>query len=76
MAGNTKDVCMAEANGRESIAKAEREASYDSSSKNRYDVSMTKASAAYSIANEKCDSLAGDAKATCIKDARALHGQT
>src|SRR5512137_2902222 len=70
MAGNTKDVCMAEANGRENVAKAEREASYDGSSKHRYDVSMAKASAAYSVANEKCDDLAGNAQDVCRKEAK------
>jgi len=70
MAGNTRDVCMAEANGRESVSKAEREATYDGSSKHRYDVSMAKASAASSVANEKCDDLAGNAHDVCRKEAQ------
>ena len=51
MAGNTKDACTAEANGRESIAKAELEASYANTGEHRYDVLITKADAAYAIAN-------------------------
>jgi len=71
LAGNTKDVCMAEANGRESVAKAELEATYESSNKHRYDVSMAKASAAHAIANEKCDDLAGNAQDVCRKEAQS-----
>jgi len=62
---------MAEANGRESVAKAELEATYESSNKHRYDVSMAKASAAYAIANEKCDDLAGNAQDVCRKEAQS-----
>jgi hypothetical protein len=36
----------------------------------------TKQDAAYAVAKEKCDSLSGDAQDKCIKDAKALHGQT
>lgn len=71
MAGNTKDVCMAEANGRESVAKAELEATYDDSSKHRYDASMARASAAHAIAKEKCDDLAGNAQDVCRKEAQS-----
>ena len=72
MAGNTKDVCMTEANGRESVAKAELEATYVNSSEHRYDVSMAKASAAYAIANEKCDDLAGNTQDVCRKEAQSV----
>jgi len=32
--------------------------------------------AAYAVAKEKCDSLAGDAQNTCIQEARARHDQS
>ena len=70
MAGNAKDVCTAEANGRESVAKAELELSYGDSSKHRDDVRIAKANAAYAIANEKCDDLAGNAQDVCRKQAQ------
>lgn len=34
-----------------------------------------KRKADYAVAKEKCDALAGDTKANCIKDAKALFGQ-
>jgi hypothetical protein len=71
MAGNTKDVCTAEANGRESVAKAELELSFVDSDKHRYDVAMAKANAAYAIANEKCDDVAGNAQDVCRKQAQS-----
>jgi hypothetical protein len=71
MAGNAKDVCTAEANGRESVAKAELELSYGDSSKHRDDVRIAKANAAYAIANEKCDALAGNAQDVCRKEAQS-----
>ena len=71
MAGNSKDVCQAEANGRESVAKAELEASYQDSSKNRYEVGMARANAAYAVANEKCDDAAGNVQDVCRKEAQS-----
>jgi hypothetical protein len=71
LAGNTKDVCMAEAGGRQNVAKAEREAAYVDSSKHRYDVSIAKADAASAIAKEKCDDLAGNVQDVCRKEAQS-----
>jgi hypothetical protein len=70
LAGNRKDVCNAEANGSQNVAKAELELSYRDSDKHRYDVSIAKADAAYAIANEKCDDLAGNAQDVCRKEAQ------
>ena len=39
-------------------------------------VALEKRNAAYAIAREKCDSLANDAKVTCIQEAKARYGQT
>ena len=84
MAGNTKDVCMAEAKGRESVSKAERvlktadvnATAQDAKAEASKKAAATKQEAAYAVAKEKCDSLAADAQDKCIKDAKALHGQT
>lgn len=40
------------------------------------DASADKRAADYSVAKEKCDALAGDAKSNCIKDAKARYGQS
>jgi hypothetical protein len=40
------------------------------------DAAADKRDAAYAVAREKCDALAGDVKASCIKDAKARYGQS
>lgn len=69
LAGNGKDICMAEARGREKVALAELQASYEPSDKARYEVRIAKANAAHSVAKEKCDDRAGNAKDVCLKEA-------
>ena len=73
MTGNAKDVCIEEAKGREKVAKAELEMNYKPSDKNRHDVRMAKADAAYKVAKEKCDDQTGNAKDVCVKEAKAAH---
>ena len=68
---NAKDVCMAEARGRQTVAKAELEANFTPTQKTRYNVSIAKADADYSVAREKCDDKAGNDKDVCIKEAKA-----
>lgn len=68
---NAKDICHAEAKNIEKVAKAELEAQYKPSARADKKVKDAKADGAYDVAKEKCDDLKGDAKATCIKDARA-----
>lgn len=70
---NAKDVCMAEAKGNEKVAKAELEATNNPSPRNDEKVKTAKADAAYDLAKEKCDDLSGNAKDTCMKDAKATH---
>ena len=71
--GNAKDICSEEAKGREKIAKAELEANYQPSDKHRYDLRIAKADAAYAVAKEKCDDLAGNAKDVCRKEAKSAY---
>ena len=73
LSGNTKDVGEKEAKGNEKIAKPELEAQYKPSDKNRAKIAEAKADAAYDVAREKCDELAGNAKDVCQKDAKAAH---
>ncbi len=73
MTGNAKDICAEEAKGHEKVAKAELEANYKPTNKNRYDVRIAKADAAFAVAKEKCDDLAGNAKDVCVKEAKAAH---
>ncbi len=69
--GNAKDICLAEANGKEMIAKADAEAAYRNSSIARESARVTRADATYGVAKEKCDDLAGNTKDVCVKEADA-----
>lgn len=69
--GNASDICVAEAKGKEKVAKAELEASYKPSVKARYEARIAKAEADYAVANERCDDLAGNAKDVCVKEAKS-----
>ncbi len=70
--GNAKDVCVAEAKGREKVAKADLEASYKPSVNSRYKARVVAAEAAYSIARERCDDKGGTAKDVCVEEAKAV----
>ena len=69
--GNARDICLAEANGREKVAKADAEAAYKNTPKAREDARDARAEAAYSVAKERCDGLSGNAKDVCVKEADA-----
>ena len=69
--GNAKDICVAEAKGKENVAKAEAEAAYKNTPKARENARVAHAQASYNVAIEKCDDLAGNRKDVCIKEAKA-----
>lgn len=71
LSGNAKDICVAEAKGKEKIAKANLEAASKNSAKARYDARIAKADADYAVAKEKCDDLSGNDKDVCIKKVKA-----
>ena len=73
MTGNAKDICLEEAKGREKVAKAELEANYEPTDRNRNDVRLTKAKADYNVAKEKCDDKSGNDKDVCKKEAKAAY---
>jgi hypothetical protein len=71
MKANAKDVCMAEAKGKEKVAKAELDAKYEKDqTKAQRKVQEAKAEAAYDVAKQKCDDQKGEAKDACMKQAR------
>ena len=71
LAGNAKDVCMAQIKGRERIANAELDARQEPTREKKRDALVVKADAEYAVASEKCDALAGNAKDVCMKEAKA-----
>lgn len=70
-AGNAKDICRAQASGKEKVAMAELEAQNKPSVNNSYNVRVARADADYAVAKEKCDDRAGNIKDVCMKQAKA-----
>ena len=62
---------MAEANGKEKVAKAELEARYKPSERTSHAPRVAKAQADYAVAREKCDDKVGNEKDVCVKEAKA-----
>ena len=71
LAGNAKDICMAEAKGNRKVAKADLTAQDKGTSKARQQAREARAEAGYAIAKERCDDKGGNEKDVCIKEARA-----
>jgi hypothetical protein len=71
MKDNAKDICQAEAKGKEKLAKKELDYKKNPNDKNRQDVEKMKAEVAYEIAKEKCEDRQGVAEqASCKKQAK------
>ena len=68
---NAKDVCIEEAKGKEKVAKAELDQKRKPSDSNARKLAEAKVEASYGVAKEKCDDQKGDAKAACVKEAKA-----
>jgi biopolymer transport protein ExbD len=68
---NAKDICVAEAKGKDNVAKADAEAAYENTPKARQSARVAHAQANYNVAIEKCDDLAGNRKDVCVKEAKA-----
>lgn len=71
MSGNAKNICMAEASGKEKVAKAELEANYKPSDKAHRKVRDEKVEANYRVAMGKCNDKGGNLKDVCVKEAKA-----
>ncbi|MEP7183044.1 MAG: hypothetical protein ABI886_12745 [Betaproteobacteria bacterium] len=69
---NAKDICLAEANGKEMVAKADAEAAYKNTPAARESARDARAQATYNVSKEKCDNLAGNAQDVCVKEADAV----
>jgi hypothetical protein len=68
---NAKDICSAEAKGKEKIARAELEFAYTGKPADGTKARVATAEAAYAVAKEKCDDLSGNDKDVCVKQAKA-----
>ncbi len=68
---NDKDVCIAQAKGKEKVARAELEFTYTGKAAEGTKLQVATAEAAYAVAKEKCDDLADNDKDVCVKQAKA-----
>jgi len=73
-AGNAKDVCRSEAKAVETKALAQAKLGKEIVSAEK-DATTDMKDADYKVAIEKCDSLAGDAKSSCVTAAKAKFGK-
>jgi hypothetical protein len=71
MAGNAKDVCVAEAKAHRMRSEAAAKAAYKNTRSAWYDQQVKNADADYLVAQEKCDNLGGNEKDICLKEAKA-----
>lgn len=73
--GNAEDVCEAQAKANEKIAKAELDAKYDPSPRNKRQAAAMRAEGEYEVAKQRCQDLKGDNQTTCRKNAEARFEQ-
>jgi hypothetical protein len=71
LAGNAKDVCVAEAKAHRMRSEAAAKAVYKHTRNAWYDQQVNNADADYLVAKEKCDALAGNDEDICLKEAKA-----
>jgi hypothetical protein len=69
--GNARDICVAEAKAKNDVARAEAAVAYENTPATRENARVARARAAYDVAIEKCDDLAGNPKDVCVKEAKA-----
>lgn len=68
---NARDICSAEARGKQKVALAEVEFAYTGKAVDGNKLRVVTAEAAFAVAKEKCDDLAGNDKDLCVKKAKA-----
>jgi len=83
--GNAKDVCMKEAKANhvratadakvDRVAADSQNTAAEKTAEARKDATEDKRDAEYKVAIEKCDSLAGTSKDTCVRDAKMRFGK-
>jgi hypothetical protein len=74
-AGNKKDVCVEEAKAAKTKAMADVKV-VDKTAEARGDATKARTDAEHKVAVERCDSLSGDAKDACVKQAHARFGKS
>jgi hypothetical protein len=76
MAGNAKDVCVAEAKAKRTKTEVDAEAAWKGTAKAREHAAHETAEADYKVAKERCDAKGGNDKDVCVKEAKAAMVKT
>jgi hypothetical protein len=71
LSGNAKDICKADASGKQNVALSMLDAENKPSANATYKVRVARADADFSVAKERCDDRAGNVKDVCLKEAKA-----
>ena len=75
LAGNAKDVCIAEAKVEKTYSIAKTDGDYKDTAKAIFDGRKEVAKAEYDLAKTKCNAKAGNDKDVCIKEAKAIEAR-
>ena len=75
LAGNPKSVCVTESKAARTKGMADAKMNKEIGEA-KVDAAQAKRDADYKVAIEKCDALAGDAKAACVASAKTTFGKT
>lgn len=71
--GNARDICQAQAKGKEQVALAEIEHRQTTKQADAVKVGLARADGDFAVAKERCDDLAGQPKSLCLTEAEAAH---
>jgi hypothetical protein len=71
LAGNGREVCIAEAKGKASVARAELEDQHRPGAPRHNAVRVAKAEAEYAVARQRCDDKGSNEKDVCVQEAKA-----
>jgi hypothetical protein len=66
----SREICLAEAIGRDEVAKADLEVAYRSTPRTRYEANEARANARFWVAREQCGDAARPVQDACLRDAK------
>ncbi|HUL63076.1 MAG TPA: hypothetical protein VLW55_00540 [Burkholderiaceae bacterium] len=67
-----REICMADATGRDWVAKADLEVAYRSNARSRADARLARVDASFWLARERCDELAQQDGLVCMQQAKTV----
>jgi outer membrane protein OmpA-like peptidoglycan-associated protein len=70
LSGNASEICLVEAKGKESVAKADLEAKNQPTPDTRLQAQIARAEADFAVAKERCDDVTATAKTECLQAAQ------